>query len=163
MTTSDQNFLRIIPLLILLEGGYVNDPNDPGGETKFGISKRSYPHLDIANLTQTAAANIYYTDYWIKGKCDTIPFPLCAYFFDACVNQGISEATHILQQTVGVNQDGVFGPATAAAIPYLPAAHHYLYLINRLAHYKTLQGWATFGNGWTNRLLQLAAGLNVTQ
>ena len=49
--------------LIEREGGYVNDPDDPGGETKFGISKRAYPHLDIKNLTEEHAADIYYNDY----------------------------------------------------------------------------------------------------
>jgi lysozyme family protein len=155
----DQSFCIVIPLLLDLEGGYVNDPNDPGGATNFGISQRSYPSVQIANITPEDAAQIYFTDYWLAGNCDAIPFPLCAYHFDACVNQGLSEASKLLQQTVGVAQDGVIGPLTLQAVAALPRAQYYLYLENRLAHYKTLSGWATFGNGWTNRLLHLAAGL----
>lgn len=164
MNTPDQNFLKVIPVLInLIEGGYVNDPADPGGETKYGISKRSYPNLDIPNLTKAQAAQIYYTDYWLKEHCDAIPFPLCAYFFDTCVNQGGPEATKILQQTVGVNQDGKLGPITLAAATRLPAAQHYLYLIHRLTHYRTLAEWPRYGDGWTNRLLLLSAGLLAQQ
>jgi lysozyme family protein len=155
----DQSFCIVIPLLLDLEGGYVNDPNDPGGATNFGISQRSYPSVQIANITPEDAAKIYFTDYWLAGNCDAIPFPLCAYHFDACVNQGLSEASKILQQTVGVAQDGVIGPLTLQAVAALPRAQYYLYLENRLVHYKSLSGWATFGNGWTNRLLHLAAGL----
>lgn len=156
---SDFDFCIAIPVLLDLEGGYVNNPNDPGGETNFGISKRSYPSLDIANLTADQASDIYYTDYWLAGDCNAIPFPLSAYHFDTCVNQGVSAANKILQETVGVPQDGVIGPVTLAAIQALPRTHYYLYLVNRLAHYKTLQGWATFGGGWMNRLLHLAGSL----
>lgn len=161
LTASDQNFLKVIPLLLLLEGGYVNDPRDPGGETKYGISKRAYPSLDIANLSQEQAANIYYTDYWIKGQCQAIPAPLCAYHFDACVNQGIAAANKILQQTVGVKEDGVVGPVTLQACARLPSAQHYLYLVNRFAHYRGLAGWEVYGTGWTNRLLHLASCLSL--
>lgn len=155
----DQGFCMTIPLLFLLEGGYVNNPSDPGGATNFGISQRSYPSINISNLTAEEAAQIYFTDYWQAGHCDAIPFPLCAYHFDACVNQGLSAANKILQGTVGATQDGVVGPLTLQAAATLPRAQYYLYLENRLAHYKTLSGWSTFGNGWTNRLLRLAAEL----
>jgi len=155
----DQAFCCTISLLLDLEGGYVNDPNDPGGATNFGISQRSYPSVSIANLTADEAAQIYYTDYWLAGKCDAIPFPLCSYHFDTCVNQGVSAANQILQQTVGVTVDGTVGPKTLAAVAALPRTQYYLYLFHRLTHYKSLQGWATFGNGWTNRLLRLASGL----
>jgi lysozyme family protein len=155
----DQAFCIAIPLLLELEGGYVNDPADPGGATNFGISQRSYPSVNIANLTADEAAQLYYTDYWLAGQCPAIPFPLCAYHFDACVNQGVSEANKILQKTVGVPVDGVVGPVTLAAVASLPRAQHYSYLINRMEVYRGLSGWATFGNGWTNRLIHLAASL----
>jgi lysozyme family protein len=156
---TDVYFCAIIPIILELEGGYVNNPSDPGGATNFGISQRSYPSVNIAQLTEDDAANIYYTDYWLAGKCNAMPFPLCAYYFDACVNQGPSEAALILQKTVGVAQDGVVGPATLAACNGTPGTQHYIYLTNRLAHYRTLTTWSTFGDGWTNRLLRLAASL----
>lgn len=153
----DAAFCRMLPLLLELEGGYVNDPSDPGGATNYGISQRSYPALNIAQVTVDQAANIYYTDFWLKNQCSAIPFPLSCYHFDACVNQGPTAAAHILQQTVGVAQDGVVGPATLAACRGLAATQYYLYLTNRLGHYMGLQGWATYGHGWVNRLLHLVS------
>src|SRR6266404_844773 len=142
----DPIFCRMLPLLLSMEGGYVNDPADPGGETNFGISKRSYPNLDIANLTIEQACNIYYTDFWIKNQCSAVPFPLSCYYFDTCVNQGSAAAVHILQQTVGVTQDGVVGPATLTACGRLSAAQYYLYNVNRLVHYMSLQEWGKYGH-----------------
>lgn len=158
---TDQAFCIVIALLLDLEGGYVDDPNDPGGATNFGISQRSYPSVSISNLTADQAAQIYYTDYWLKGQCDAIPFPLNCYHFDACVNQGITAANHILQETVGVAQDGVVGPLTIAGAARLPRAQHYTYLVNRLAAYRRLAGWGTYGVGWVNRVLHLASSLTL--
>lgn len=157
---TDVEFCRIIPVLLALEGGYVKNPSDPGGATNFGISQRSYPTLNISQLSADDAANIYFTDYWIANKCNAIPFPLSAYYFDTCVNQGPSAATTILQQTVGVTVDGITGPATLAATRSYPATQYYNFLLHRLAHYQTLSGWGTFGKGWTNRLLHLSASLS---
>lgn len=153
------NFMRMAPLLLALEGGLVSNPADPGGTTNFGISQASYPNLNIAQITEDQALNIYFTDYWLANQCDAIPAPLCFLYFDTCVNQGASNAVRILQQTVGVTQDGIVGPATLQACAGLPAAQHYTYLVNRLMVYKSLAGWVTFGDGWTNRLLHLACGL----
>jgi len=69
MTAFDKAF----EILIGHEGGYVNDVNDRGGETRYGISKRAYPHIDIANLTLAQAKEIYRTDYWDKVKCSSLP------------------------------------------------------------------------------------------
>jgi lysozyme family protein len=155
----DTNFCRILPILLAEEGGYSDDSNDPGGATNFGISQRSYPSLDIANLTVDQAANVYYTDFWLKNQCDAIPVPLAFYHFDSCVNAGPAASVRILQQTVGVPQDGVLGPVTLAACAGLPATQYYLYMVHRLGHYQSLPGWGTYGNGWTNRLFRLACSL----
>ena len=70
-----------------IEGGYVNDPDDPGGETKFGISKRAYPSLDIKTLSKEAAKHLYFKDYWKAGGCVVLLEPkLAIVHFDACVN-----------------------------------------------------------------------------
>lgn len=74
-------------------GGYTNDPNDPGGETKYGIAKRYHPSLDIASLTPEQAANIYAHEYWDSCGCDQIPFPFCVAVFDTAVNCGVARAT----------------------------------------------------------------------
>lgn len=85
------------------EGGYVNDPDDPGGETKWGISKKSYPDLDIKNLTNEQALMIYAKDYWNPLGCDNIVFPFNVAVFDTAVNCGTQRALRWLRQnpTVG--------------------------------------------------------------
>lgn len=91
------NFKRALEFTLKWEGGYVNDPRDPGGETKWGISKRAYPNLDIKGLTPEQAAGIYATDYWDSAGCDSIEYPLCACVFDTAVNMGVSTARSLLQ------------------------------------------------------------------
>lgn len=81
------------------EGGYVNDPNDPGGETKYGISKRAHPHLDIQNLTPADAALVYFRDYWSKCGCSELDYPLNIVVFDSAVNCGVSKALHWLRES----------------------------------------------------------------
>lgn len=75
-----------------IEGGYTNDPDDPGGETKWGISKRAYPDLDIANLTLEDAIEIYRKDYWNPCNCDNLDWPLACAVFDTAVNCGVKRA-----------------------------------------------------------------------
>lgn len=100
------------------EGGYGNDPDDRGGETKYGISKRQYPALDIANLTREDAESIYSRDYWQAIQGDQLPASIALAMFDAAVLQGPQTAVHMLQLTLGklgydeVRADGVIGPIT---------------------------------------------------
>ena len=152
----DIGFCRCIPVLLEIEGMYVNDPRDPGGETNWGISKRSYPHLDIKSLTAQEAAQIYYNDFWTKALCSQMNLPLAGYVFIDAVNMGVVTAIKLLQQTLGVSVDGVMGPQTVQAANMFPASSHYKYLQVLLNHYRTLQGWATYGHGWENRLLRQA-------
>lgn len=86
------NFKRSLEFVLKWEGGYVNNPNDPGGETKWGISKRAYPDLDIKSLTPERAAEIYYQDYWTRAGCGAIDFPLSTCVFDTAINCGPSRA-----------------------------------------------------------------------
>jgi lysozyme family protein len=79
------------------EGGYVNDPQDPGGETKYGISKRAYPKLDIKNLSIDEAYEIYYRDYWLRCGCGNYDKGLACSLFDAAVNCGASRALQWLE------------------------------------------------------------------
>jgi len=92
--------------------GYVNDPLDHGGETKFGIAKNSSPELDITNLTWEEAKEIYYHRYWLAGACDQLPGPVGILHFDGGVNHGIGRAAKFLQRAVGVTDDGIIGPGT---------------------------------------------------
>lgn len=98
------------------EGGYVNSPNDPGGETKFGISKRSYPNLDIKNLTLEQAEQIYFDDFWMPMVCDAMPVGMDEFVFDFAVNSGVPTVKRKLQQALGVLADGKLGPLTIAAM-----------------------------------------------
>ena len=102
-----------IKLIIAHEGGYVNDPSDPGGETQFGISKRAFPKFDIKNLTENEAQSIYYSEYWLKMNIDGFHNDLLKlHLFDMAVNAGRGAATAILQKIVNVNPDGFIGPKT---------------------------------------------------
>lgn len=139
--------------LIDHEGGYVNDPRDPGGETKFGISKRAYPHLDIAALTLADAKAIYRRDYWDRAHCDQLPAGLAFDLFDTAVNSGIGQAIRFLQRAVGVADDGVIGPITLANIQRADAeALQARYNGHRLAFMAKLSNWPVFGKGWALRI-----------
>lgn len=83
-------------------GGYTNDPSDLGGETKWGISKRYHPNVDIKNLTPEQALQIYATEYWDGCGCDSIPFPYCTVVFDTAVDPGIGLAKKWLRQAADV-------------------------------------------------------------
>ena len=80
-------------------GGYTNDPVDPGGETKYGISKRAHPKLDIKNLKLADAYEIYKRDYWNKCGADRLPFPLCLAVFDTAINLGQDDSDKWLKET----------------------------------------------------------------
>lgn len=98
------------------EGGYVNDPKDPGGETRYGISKRSYPHEDIANLTLDRARAIYLRDFWVPLACDQLPELVRYQLFDLAVNTSAPgrpvTAVRMLQGAAGAQIDGQLGPET---------------------------------------------------
>ena len=114
----DSGFLTIIEEVIKHEGGYVHDPLDKGGETKYGISKRWYPNVDIKHLSKEDAVLIYYRDYWKPSKASSLPRDLQATYFDMCVNMGQNRATKILQQAINskkgskIQVDGRIGKTT---------------------------------------------------
>lgn len=116
------DFRLAIPQLLKREGGYVNNPKDYGGETKYGISKRSYPELDIANLTETDAIAIYKRDYWDKMRLDEITSqPIADELFDTGVNAGWNRAIKFLQESLNLLTgstlavDGLVGSKTITA------------------------------------------------
>ena len=92
------NFQQAITFTLKWEGGYVNHPNDPGGETNYGISKRSYPDEDIKNLTVARAMEIYNKDYWRAYNLDSVPSPLCVVLFDMFVNMRPTTVTRLRQE-----------------------------------------------------------------
>lgn len=146
-------FDDLIDRVLSHEGGYVNDPRDPGGETKFGIAKRSYPNIDIRNLTREAAIEIYRRDFWARVSGDTLPRAFAFQALDAAVNHGIGNAVRWMQRAAGVADDGVIGPLTLAAVARTDAADLVLaFNAERLEFYAKLATFDTFGRGWTRRV-----------
>mgnify|MGYP003149764109 CR=1 FL=1 len=115
------NFNEIIEIVLEHEGGYVNDPDDPGGETKYGIAKKFNPDVDIKNLTKEGAKEIYYQKYWKPSKADQVPDRLKHIYFDMVVNFGQRGAVKVMQQAAvarghKISIDGGIGPNTLKAI-----------------------------------------------
>ena len=154
-------FEEIIEVVLEHEGGYVNDPKDPGGETKYGVSKRAYPNEDIKNLTEEGAKDIYRRDYWDKNRCAELPESLRHVYFDMCVNMGAGRATKIMQETAnakGANLkiDGGMGPMTVGAMKNVELERVRAY---RVKYYVTLierkPDLAKFYFGWFKRSLEV--------
>ena len=145
----DQSFTK----LISSEGGYVDNPNDPGGETKFGISKRSYPDVDIKAITLDSAKAIYKRDYWDRAQCDSLPPAVAFQVFDAAVNSGIGQSIRFLQRAVGVLDDGAVGPMTMAAVLRHESSEIVAHFNGERLDFMTrLSSWDTFGKGWARRI-----------
>ncbi len=153
-------FANAVAFVLRLEGGYSDSPIDPGGETKFGISKRRYPHLNIRELTQEQATGIYRRDFWERYRCDEIAYvPLAAHYFSACVNVGPTVAAKALQRASNamggcLTVDGISGSRTIAAVNditdgglLLNAFFHHL-----LEHYLGL-GYDAYLKGWARRVV----------
>tara|TARA_B100001094_G_C17656601_1_gene542261 strand:- start:62 stop:535 length:474 start_codon:yes stop_codon:yes gene_type:complete len=116
-----KSFNEIIEQVLKHEGGYVNDPKDLGGETKYGITKRFYPELNIKELTIEKASEIYKKDYWDRNKVESLPQNLWHIYFDMCVNMGKRTAVKVLQRAANnkgknIDVDGGLGPATIGAL-----------------------------------------------
>lgn len=146
-------YLDLVDRVLSHEGGYVNDPNDPGGETKWGISKRSYPHLNIKDLTRQDAIAIYQRDFWQRVQGDKLPVPFVFQALDAAVNHGTGNAVRWMQRAAGVADDGVIGPVTLAAVARQEPADLVLnFNAERLEFYAKLQTFDHYGRGWTRRV-----------
>lgn len=147
-------FDEIIEKVLVHEGGYVNDPTDLGGETKFGITKRFYADVDIKNLTKEQAKEIYKKDYWDKNRVEELPEELWYIFFDMCINQGRGTAVRVLQRAANskgrnLKVDGGMGPMTIKAMKGVEVERvrcyrlkHYYDLVNKKPEQeKFLFGW----------------------
>jgi len=138
------DFLLAIEKILKAEGGYVDDPDDYGGETNFGISKRSYPELDIKVLTREEAIAIYKRDYWDKLRLDEANNQdIAEELFDTAVNQGWSAAADYLQEAINllsyrpsIVQDGIVGPKTLSAVNNCPYPGALLKILNGLQFVK---------------------------
>ena len=147
------NFDQSFEKLIGHEGGYVNNPADPGGETKFGVSRRAYPLENIRAMTLERAKVLYLHDYWGPAGCDAVPDAIKFDLFDMAVNSGPVAAIKNLQRAVGVAADGMLGPLTLQAVNAMPAPR-VLARFNghRLDLMADLKSWPVFGRGWAKRI-----------
>jgi lysozyme family protein len=153
-----------MPFIFKAEGGYSDNPNDPGGPTNFGITLatlKAYegnPNLtaqDVKNLTLAMAREIYRSNYWNRMQCGSLPDGLDLEVFDFGVNAGPGEAVKALQKIVGVTADGSIGPITLAALGQLkPRDLISQYSQARLAYYQGLND-PEFEQGWTTRVNQI--------
>lgn len=141
--------------IIKIEGGYVNDPDDPGGETKYGISKRAFPTEDIRNLTEERARFLYAEGYWTPGcsALDKISPALAVAYFDMVVNSGRTAARRVLYSSMG------FDPDTAVKWTDVEARVRHLgtdaaliaFLLERVFFLNSLAHSRKYIRGWINR------------
>tara|TARA_R100001463_G_scaffold5264_1_gene18376 strand:+ start:2526 stop:2996 length:471 start_codon:yes stop_codon:yes gene_type:complete len=153
-------FKEIVDNVIEREGGYVNHPKDPGGETNFGIAKRSHPKEDIKNLTKERAEEIYYDDYWVPSKAPFLPHNIQETFFDMVVNMGQRRAVKILQEACnskkcGLKVDGRIGKLTIAAAKKIDPSRlkvfRILYYANLIKRKPSLEAFIV---GWIRRAME---------
>jgi lysozyme family protein len=142
--------------------GYVNDPDDKGGETKYGIAKNANVDLNITTLDWEGAKRVYYKRYWLPGDCQNMPSRLAVLHFDGCVNHGVGRQAKFLQRAVGADADGDIGPATLALV----AAQDEIEICNSVCEqrenfYKSIvannPSQAKFLNGWLRRIREMQA------
>jgi lysozyme family protein len=116
-----ERFNAFFTMIKKLEGGYSNDADDNGGETKYGISQKAFPKEDIANLTADRAYMLYKENYF-NDLAETLPLRLAFVYFDSCVNCGIKQANIFLQRALNrcykmaLKEDGIYGEKTKIAL-----------------------------------------------
>lgn len=159
------NFNEAIVIVLAHEGGYVWDPDDPGGETKYGITKREYPNLNIKTLTKAVAIWIYKRDYWDGNNMDSFPERLQLQMFDMSVNMGMTGAGKVLQRALNrfgytFQGTGKIGPGTMKAV-FAVSLYllQYWITIERIAYYNDLviakPKKLKFLKGWTKRAIDI--------
>ena len=157
-------FSPSLEFVLQQEGGYVDDPVDPGGATNLGITLRvltTWRHTavskdDVKNLTKDEAAAIYRASYWNALHCDSMPKGIDLMLFDTGVNMGCGRSAKFLQEAVSVAADGAIGPATLGAVNKANLADLIKgFAERRQAFYQSLPTFVHFGKGWTNRVNQV--------
>jgi len=159
----DSRFKQFIDVIFKHEGGYVWDEDDYGGETRYGITKRRYPELDIKNLSKEKASDIYYTDFYLDLNLKYIKDDLLAlHIFDMAVNAGRKNAVKLLQELLkDCEVDGVMGPVTGMAAKNAGLTTNLVeaYIAKRVEYYYKVSKRGNnqkFLNGWVNRVYNTA-------
>jgi lysozyme family protein len=163
-------FERALTKVLVYEGGYVNNPKDPGGETNKGVTKAVYdsyrkghglPVQSVRLISDTELRDIYKSRYWDLFKGDEMPAGVSLIVFDGAVNSGVAQSAKWLQRALAPfyqgTVDGLVGPGTLAAIARHPDKRKLIADIcaQRLAFLKTLKTWPTFGRGWSSRVVDV--------
>ena len=156
-----QNYQKCLDMILHHEGGYVNHPKDPGGETNLGVTKRVYEDWggtkDMKDLEVEDVAPIYRKNYWDRIKADDLPSGLDLCVFDFGVNAGTGRAAKYLQTMIGTVADGGIGPNTLRALANYVESEGVEstiknYQAERQSYYERLSTFETFGRGWTRRV-----------
>ena len=155
------NWQKSFELMLKSEGGYVNNPADPGGMTNLGVTKATWENwvgresdeAEMRGLTPEKVEPLYKKKYWDAVRGDELPPGISYLCFDFAVNAGAGRSIKTLQTAVGVTPDGGFGPMTMAAVQAVDPVE----LIERFSQakedfYRSLNTFATFGKGWLNRV-----------
>lgn len=157
-------FEAALDRVLIQEGGFVNHPDDPGGATNLGITRRTLSQArglpasaeDVRRLTRAEAASIYRRLYWNAVRGDELPPGIGLAVFDMAVHSGPSRSVRLLQEALGITTDGIIGPQTLAAVQAVDAADLVRRLSRaRLGFLSRLPGWSVFGRGWRRRVLAI--------
>jgi len=159
--TNPSIFTYCLSQVLKFEGGMVDDPNDPGGRTAYGIAERSHPAAwRNGTPTKEEAALLYKKHYWDSARCGELPNMLCLAVFDSCVNQGVRTAGKFLQRAIArpdVYEDGFIGDKTIAAAAAHPDKKALLrdFTTFRIKHYSDLPHFTIYWKGWTRRAIEV--------
>ena len=156
-----ENFEKSLNMLLKSEGGFVDNPADPGGMTNLGVTAKTWGSFmgrdtnekEMRNLTPEKVAPLYEKKYWDACMCDDLPSGIDYLMFDFAVNAGPGRAIKMLQKVIGVPEDGSIGPVTLQNIAVTDKTD----LIARFSNakkefYESLPTFATFGKGWLKRI-----------
>lgn len=150
------NFTEALQHVLKHEGGYIDHPSDPGGETNYGITvavARENGYLgDMRTIPMSVVESIYKRKYWDKVRADEMPESVRFALFDYAVNSGPGAAIRALQRVLDVADDGVLGPMTIAAAQSQSEGLGARLNGYRLKFMTDLKIWPTFGRGWARRI-----------
>ena len=155
------NFEQCLALLLKHEGGFVNNPKDPGGATNLGVTLNTWSKWkgspqtvdDVKNLTVEDVSDLYRQWYWGKSRCDDLPPGVDYCVFDCAVNSGPSQSIKFIQVALDIRSDGVIGPQTIAASHQRDAQELVEQICEERLHFlQSLNTWDTFGKGWQRRV-----------
>ena len=165
----NNNWQKSFELMLKSEGGYVNNPLDPGGRTNLGVTQATWENWvgrasdepEMRSLTPNKVEPLYKQRYWDAVRGDDLPVGLDYLVFDFAVNAGPGRAIKVMQSAVGVTPDGGFGPLTMAAVKAIDPIE----LINKFSQakedfYRSLSQFPTFGKGWLNRVADVKVKAN---